>query len=335
MAQRPTLGERASSPDDPDAPAPTPGTVEVPAYYAREIEAREAICEACPVDVYISSVSDRFGWPWKLTTPNEARPATRRSSRSVMLDTGLTNVEWGAWDPLHAATVLGADLAIARDVSPEHPVAGDAPDRHRISMRTTAHYVELVRHIREQGSMTLGTQTIAAADLPTVVAPVQPPYAEALDALYEPVTNRYAPGGEVVVAEHVDHFAVGGLLEFGPAERVAALRTVRDRLGPDAWVHALAPGTDLRVLAAIRDAPGLVDSLDVSTPERAPANGKVPDKTWTQRKHQFPSGDDSTTVRSAYAAAIAVQLAYMLSDLCDDDVLETALAGAGRQTTLF
>lgn len=43
-------------------------------------------------------------------------------------------------------------------------------------------------------------------------------------------------------------------------------------------------GTGLLVIRAIRNDHNLVGSLDVSTPETAASNGRIPDKTWTQHK---------------------------------------------------
>lgn len=106
--------------------------------------------------------------------------------------------------------------------------------------------------------------------------------------------------------------AVGGLIGLDVDERLAALRRVRERVGSGTHVHALAPGTEPRMIDALRAAPHLVDSLDVSTPERAPANGKLPDVSWTQHEIRVTEGTDSSTVRAAHSSGIALELARQL-----------------------
>jgi len=90
-------------------------------------------------------------------------------------------------------------------------------------------------------------------------------------------------------------------------------------------IHALAPGTAPAMLYELRQHPDLVDSLDVSTPERAPGNHKVPDATWTQDRHLFPRGDGTLTLRAQHSVSIALQLAHMLSPLCNEETFETVL----------
>jgi hypothetical protein len=64
-------------------------------------------------------------------------------------------------------------------------------------------------------------------------------------------------------------------------------------------------------------------SIDISTPERAIKNGRLPDKTWTQVDFKVPTGKDSSTIRAQYTKAALYQLNYMLSRLVNDEVLKT------------
>ncbi|WP_318571007.1 hypothetical protein [Salinigranum marinum] len=67
------------------------------------------------------------------------------------------------------------------------------------------------------------------------------------------------------------------------------------------------------MIRALRKNADLVDSLDVSTPENAPANGKLPDVDWKQHKIRMTAGTDSSITRGQYAAGIAVELSRQLT----------------------
>lgn len=309
-------------------------TIEVPERYAREIKERQRIIEACPIKVFTSSINPRWSWPWKLNPSNEARPSTSDSSEEVIIDPGLYNY-CGPLEAAHAAHKTDADYLLARDLTPvQYPdVDFEERERYEVSAGRVANYFAEHHRLRERASVTLGKWELAHDAEP--IAPIQPPYEKSLAALNQPIQREVSNGETVTltVLEETDYIAIGGLLDFtDAATRVEKLHEVRDIVGEETKIHALAPGTDLKVIRTIRDNPDLMDSLDVSTPENAPANGKIPDKTWSQHNHSFPRGVDSTTVRGQFSGAIAMQLAYMLSPLCDDDVLEAEYEHTQQQT---
>lgn len=302
----------------------------VPDYYAREVEEREKILDACPIDIYTSSINPRWAWPWKLNASNEARPSTRKSCRELMIDPGIRNP---ACSPEigNAAAKTDADYVLARDLSPEHPHHGERDDRNLRSVETAVNYYYQHKAMRTAETYKVGKWECAHDA--NVIIPIQPPYDVSIDYMsrnferHELVVDEddgtvyYADDSleTINLIRDVDYFAVGGLLDFPVDDRIEQLRMVRDILGPDVKLHALAPGTDAEIVAALRDDPDLIDSLDVSTPENAVKNGKVADMTGTQHKVPFPHGTDSTTVRASWSAAIAEQFAYALSPKCSDD----------------
>lgn len=84
----------------------------------------------------------------------------------------------------------------------------------------------------------------------TLLLPLQAPYAECWRDLGEP---RDAWLG------------IDGLKDGRPRERLDAAHTLRNAAGPDAWIHGFGWGVD-GIASAIRSEPGLLDSLDYSTP---------------------------------------------------------------------
>lgn len=308
-------------------------TVKVPSYYAREIRERERIIEACPVKVFTSSINPRWGWPWKLNASNEARPSTKRSSEELIIDPGLYNY-CGTLEAAHAAAKVDADYLLARDLPPAHYADREFDrERYEVSAERVANYFIEHQRLREQESAMLG-QWECAHDA-EVIAPIQPPYAKSIEYLSTPIERTISPDetAPVTVLDETDYIALGGLLGFDdPEVRVQKLHEVREIVGDETKIHALAPGTDLAVIRAIRETPPLVDSLDVSTPEKGPAHGNIPDKNWDYHNHDLPTGTDSTTVRGQFSGAIAIQFAYMLSPLCTDDVLDQIPNQSEQQT---
>lgn len=329
------------------APADDPETVEVPAYYAREIREREQIARGCPINVYASSINSRWGWPYKLNSSRERRERARDSADTFIVDPGAFNpactLEVG-----HAAWKTDADHVLARDLPPTHQHLGDIDGRHLKSVMVSENYVAQHRAMRRADSYRVG-QWECANDA-DVIVPIQPPYEESLAAMCQ--TREYDatvtvdgtpcrdPEGteavNLIADDDIDYYAVGGLLSIDDVdERIRSIQYLRDQLGTDVRLHALAPGTDPEMIRALRENADLVDSIDVSTPETAPSKGKIPDRGWKQQKVNVTGGTDSTTVRAAASARIALELARQLTPGLYDEyeygVLEEPEPDAAQQ----
>ena len=124
------------------------------------------------------------------------------------------------------------------------------------------------------------------------------------------------------------HYALGGIKNESPTAQINAIERFRDVAGTNVYVHALGLGGSLSFIRAVRENPRLVDSVDLSTHEMATLSNRLPDKTWVQQRFQFPQGTNSTTVRAGYAQAVILQLNYMLSSDCDDEILSEQRAEA-------
>lgn len=277
-----------------------------PKYYIEELKRREEILEACPIDVYCSSVNPAWGWPDKLMSYYEARPGVTDSCETLIIDSGYNR--WGSpEDVLAAAAKTDADYVIATDVTsfedPENRAHNDAmpsPADDGISDWFEAALEGIRRFMIRARELSIEDR---------VILPIQPPYDEFLDACK-------ARGW----LSDVEYVSVGGLLGIDDVEdRIDALHRIRDRLGSDYKIHALAPGRNPEMMIELRENPGLIDSLDNSTPERAPGNDKIPDASGKQTNHFFPRGTHASTLRGRAAALIALETAQMLSPLCNAD----------------
>lgn len=282
-------------------------TTSVPSYYDEEIARKEAIIDACPIDVYCASINPAWGWPWKLQSYYEARPGAGDSCKSLIIDSGFNR--WGSpEDVLQAAAKTDADRVMATDVT-----GLEDPTRrgHNDAMPDTGNPLEdaltgIQRFMDRAHELGIEARTIL---------PLQPPYLEFIDAC--------EARGWLTDSNYV---SVGGMLDIPSVDdRIDALHDIRRRLGDDYHIHALAPGTDPAMIRELRNNPELIDSLDVSTAERAPANDKLPDASWSQDRHFFPRGTKVSAIRAQASALISVQLAHMLSPLCSDETFETVL----------
>jgi len=295
-------------------------TRNLPAYYAEELQRREAVIDACPIDVYCSSINPAWGWPHKLMSYYEARPGAANSCQTLIIDSGYNR--WGSPDDvLAAAAKTDATYVMATDVTGlEDPEKRD----HNADMPTTDDPgIETQQDAALEGIQRFMHRAEALGIDHRVILPLQPPYDKFMDAC----ESR----GWL---DRVDYVSVGGLLTFSDVQdRIEALHTVRDRLGDDYKIHALAPGRDPEMMAELRENPKLLDSLDNSTPEQAPGNDKIPDASGKQTRHFFPRGTHASTLRGAAAVMVALETAQMLSPLCNADATYGEILDSYKEQT--
>jgi hypothetical protein len=298
----------------------------VPDYLETEVETRQEIIDDCPVDVFCMSANRFWSWPHKLFSYYKASPTVAESGDTIMVDSGHNR--WGSpQDVLEAAAKVNADLVFATDVTgmedPENKYHNDAmPEvadvRHEIRAAIEAHD-DPQATVESLGPALEGvTRFVERAReleiLDRTVLPVQAPYTACLEIADE--LGLFTPNPQAVDA--IRYVAVGGLLNIDEvADRIAALNDVRDYVGDNIKVHALAPGRDPEMMLALRDNPTLIDSLDNSTPEQAPPNNQIADATGSQIQHLFPHGQKSSTLRGAAALLQSLETAHLLSDNLD------------------
>jgi len=274
-----------------------------PEMYEREIGERRHIVESCPIDIYGSSINPRWSYEFKLMSYWEARTSVAGSTDTIMIDSGFRK-EGEMDEILDACRKVDADFFIPPDITPFFD-----------------EYEEITPEERAQDILEYGRQWEESDVDATMLMPLHRPVDKHLDALEE-----YG------LLERYDGVAVG-LKGVDVNERIRILGEINRRVSFDTHVHGLSPGTEMEMMAFLRENPHMVDSLDVSTPESAPANNKIPDNKWTQHRFRddpdrswFPTGDDVSTLRALESVRIMLQLNYMLSDLCDDSEFSEVMA---------
>jgi len=136
-----------------------------------------------------------------------------------------------------------------------------------------------------------------------IIAPLQPPHDECYAEL----------------AGQVDVYAIGGVKDEDALTKIEAAQSVRDRAGPDVHIHGLGFGMTDRMVQAIQDQPGLLDSVDYSTPVQNAIN------------YPATAGDERMSVVAARACAKLVEDLRDVSSYVKqpepEDLRETGQAG--------
>lgn len=313
--------------------------------HERELKEREWIIDQCPIDIYVSSINPRWGYPHKLMSYYEARPSVAKSARMLIIDSGYRKI--GKMDEiLDASEKVDADWLIPPDLTPHFDGYETVSPRERVE--------ELWWNISEYRSRNPDTK---------VMLPLHPPFQAHMEELkyhdpgyilgleddpwfdypeedsgeeYRWNARGDRPTMTMNFLDNLDGVAIG--LKKMPVERrIEVLEKVDAYTAYDTHIHALSPGTEPEMLVYLRENPGIVDSIDISTAESAPANNKIPDTRWHQ--HQagetnpgaswFPTGADVSTLRALESARITIQLNHMLSPLCNDSEFEAVYKASG------
>ncbi len=128
----------------------------------------------------------------------------------------------------------------------------------------------------------------------TPLVPLQPPHHDH----YQDVPGQY-------------HYLLGGMaFDYETREIIQAVEKFRDAAGSGPYVHLLGVGANPKLMDYLAANPGMVQSIDCSTPEQCAINSNVYDVSLHQRDYQIRTGKGSRSVRSG----LAQHLAYTLCD---------------------
>ncbi|SEO99609.1 hypothetical protein SAMN05216388_102628 [Halorientalis persicus] len=250
----------------------------------REMKERMEIIAKNPIRVFAASYWPRYGYPYKLQHCEKATDGVRDSCYELIIDSNFEDPSVSNEDVIKAAEKFDADIIIPKDFVGQ-------PTR---TLESTKEFLPLVREADTHAK---------------VWAPIQPPYAD-----------HYAAHADFY--SEFSHFALGGLQQFeSTQEQIDAIEAFREVAGEHVHVHGFGVGTSLEMVKALRRDRPFLDSIDISTAERALKNSVIPDKSWKQTPFYIPQGTDSTTVRSNFASAVLIMLNYMLGPQVDDDVV--------------
>ncbi|MDR5657672.1 hypothetical protein RH831_10840 [Halodesulfurarchaeum sp. HSR-GB] len=154
----------------------------------------------------------------------------------------------------------------------------------------------------------------------TPIAPLQPPHKETY-LKYESLYEKFPIIG------------IGGLRNANPSRQLAAVKNVREVVGQKP-IHGFGMGGQLDFIKTVRDNPGLIQSVDLSTPEQAPMNGHQISATLNQVAGRAPHGEKSSQLRGLSAERNLLILNYLYSNLLDDHEIESTWKSVFQDRTL-
>lgn len=126
----------------------------------------------------------------------------------------------------------------------------------------------------------------------TPLIPLQPPH----DTHYRHLPDQY-------------HYLLGGMaFDYSTDQIIDAVRSFRASAGTGPYVHLLGVGANPKLLDFLARNPGMVQSIDCSTPEQCAINSKMYDTTLQQRDYQIRTGKGSRKIRSDLARHLALTL---------------------------
>ena len=235
---------------------------------ALEREQVEGIANDCYVDIYIAGNLSNGWWPWRMQHVNESGPSHVDRCESYILDSSYRDRNVGNRDVFDRAHELGADMVVLADVLHDMDATVDA--------------------VRD--GLNLLDNHPCEAD---PIIPLQPPHSECYRRL-EGLADRYA---------------IGGVNTASTSEKVEAAGAVRNIAGQDIWLHGLGYGLETpqprygcnTLVYALNENPGLLDSLDYSTPIQNALNQPI------------SSGDHRTIPSNVYAGYVVLEAARLLS----------------------
>jgi hypothetical protein len=208
------------------------------------------------IELYLSSNDGaRVFWPWRMQPPKEARMSYRNACERYIIDSDPLDDNVTTEDVLDCAHKLDAEVASLQDVYQDKEATVDSLLKG----------LEIADDHAYDGQLLL---------------PLQDPFVECYKELGEP-------------SEHM--IGIGGLKKAAPHRRIKTVKTFREEVGYDPWLHGFGWGLSGGLDSTIRQNPELLDSVDYSTPIQTAVN-KVD-----------LAGEERMSVQAMHAATRLVQ----------------------------
>jgi len=207
------------------------------------------------IELYLSANDGaRVFWPWRMQPPKEACERYRNACDKYIIDSHIADPTVTIEECLDTAHQLNADIVALVDYMPFkfYETKLDPQD----DQGKWQAFQDLRREFDTAYDATLyslkeGLEIVKKhAYDGEILIPLQKPLVECWNELGQPT----------------DHLlGIGGLKGGTPQERLEAVSTLRNAVGPDVWIHGFGWGIK-GLVEPIRDNPTLLDSIDYSTP---------------------------------------------------------------------
>lgn len=213
------------------------------------------LIDGAHIELYLSGADGaRIYWPWRMEPPKEASESYRNACERYVIDSDPTDDNVTTADVLDTAVAVDAEVASLADVYQDKAATVDS----------LLDGLAIADDHRFDG---------------TLLLPLQEPYGECYREIGEPTAHWVG---------------IGGLKDGSDYQRIKAAEAVRSAVGDDVHIHGFGWGPRDDLAAAVQSDPGLLDSVDYSTPVR-----DIP--------VECTSGDEIMSVQAAYAGARLVR----------------------------
>jgi hypothetical protein len=128
--------------------------------------------------------------------------------------------------------------------------------------------------------------------------------------------------------DRVFSYAVGGVKDSSFTEQTAAVFDVREAIGPDSDLHLFGAGCSSQWALFLRANRDVLDSIDMSTPMRAPISGRYVIFNMSQIQTEMPRGTHSSFIKARMAESICTNINYILSDGPNEEEVAEILRNA-------
>jgi len=233
------------------------------------------LVDAAHIELYLSASGGSGGriyWPWKMNPPKEALTRMRNSCERYIIDSDPLDDSVTTTDVLDCAVQYDAEVASLQDVYQDKDATAD--------------------------SLLEGLAIADDHDFDGgLLLPLQKPYVECWEEIGEPTTHL---------------LGIGGLKDARVEERLKAVRSLRNAVGSNVWIHGFGWGV-AGLEDAIRNDPSLLDSVDYSTPVQDAMTGEG-----------YTNGDEMSSVIAMRAATKLIRDLREVSDYPDHKPLTQA-----------
>jgi hypothetical protein len=232
-------------------------------------------------------------YPHLLGNTEYASPTLSEQADTYILDSTIGNDD------------VGNDRVIKRtsDIDPDVVVPADVWHDQEA---TTERVLDLVAKLGE--------------NRPTVMIPLQPDDGEVgtHSEHYYQLTQAFADQGLDVDDEWL---AVGGVKDWSMEGQLRALVEVREAIAPGVHLHGLGFGASPQWITTLREAPDLVDSIDMSSVANTVTSNKMLTPEFEYVKWGHPRGTNSSVLSAMIQEYVLYQLTYYLGpDVRESDV---------------
>lgn len=270
------------------------------AYY------RDNILTGAPIEVYTSTNTAMMEYPFILGHPEECSPTLSSQAETYIMDSKIGDESVGNEDVLRRGEDIDADVVTPADVMGNPEISSE-----RI--------VDLFKSLTERDYD------------PTVLIPLQSN--EQMDHVdhYYDVAYKLEEHGFDVTNHRI---SVGGIKEWTPHEQLKTMCAVRDAVGSEQFVHGLGFGVCNDWIGAIRQAPSLLDSLDMTSIVQDIVNSNKLFRPRGDRvDYKMPRGTNSTVLSAMLRQFVLYLYSYCIgpyarptdvpTEITDDRMIQT------------